>query len=261
MGNCNCRCHSSKSHHCGGCCPKNRGGATGATGPTGPSGTGGGVTGPTGAPGSAGVPGMQGPIGPTGPCCTGATGAVGPTGPGGGAQGPTGAVGPTGPAGATGATGPGGIGVTGPTGPAAIGAGSQAFKFSGVASILTIPDVQPWTVHFADDGETIFNFDPPFPAYPIALPTTLQALAVNVQVQAPFAFPAGDSLTFQLLLNGAPIGTPIVYTGALAVGDNVQAVVFAPVAAPAGSLLALQLVGQTAQAFPQDGFLITAVAS
>lgn len=240
--NCNCRCHTFRNSHCASrCCPRANGngatGPTGATGATGPC-----CTGPTGAPGSAAMTGATGPAGATGatgPCCTGATGAAGATGSAGvtGATGPTGVAGPTGPTG-VGATGPTGFGVTGPTGPGGLATANwmqfssnlaAGFPLGGVGYLSDSAGDPP----VADDGTT------PFPSYPAGQAGVFTALRVNLHNGGAPLDLGVATLTFDLLINGAVVGT-VVYTGLIATGDNVQSVV---IAAPyaASDLIALRV--------------------
>lgn len=231
MGNCNCRCHTFRNSHCHvGCCPKARGASgTGPTGPRGATGPAGstGATGPAGSASSTGATGPAGATGATGPCCTGATGAQGATGP-------------TGPAGAT------GFGVTGPTGPgAALTGAPNVLKFSGQIDGGAF-DVYPVSFEFADAGNTVFDETGfvggagIYPDYPMAQPGVFTSLSVNQGLAAAFDMGAG-TMTYQLLVNDVPVGTPIVFTGPQNAGNNVQSVAFAPVPVAVGDVVALRV--------------------
>lgn len=152
-------------------------GATGATGSTGATGTG--ATGSTGSTGSTGA---------TGSGSTGTTGATGATGPGGGPAGSTGATGSTGSTGATGSTGS--TGTTGPTG--AVVQNHAVFVTPGIAPANVVAETSP--------------------AYVSA--TGAVRIDAGMQVTAGTGL-AGDSIFFQLLMDGAVIAGAPAFVGEL----------------------------------------------
>ena len=104
-------------------------------------------------------------------------------------------------------------------------------KFSGAIQPLNFEP--PFTIQFADGGgeDSVWSLGlaGPYPSYPVAKPQRFTSLAINVQTgDADFALDQGDTLEFQLMKNGAPVGAPISYD-AFVTGSNVKTAAFAAV--------------------------------
>ena len=161
-----------------------------------------------GCDGKDGHDGHDGPTGPTGPGGNGGGGGTGPTGPC--CTGPTGMTGEPGPEGQPGTT-------------------NALFQFSGTLGVSVLGTAAPVAVSgsFADGGfaspafpyTTLLPLSGPFPAYPVAHPQTISALAVNVFLLAPIV---AGTVRFQLAIvpddAAGPvtlIGDPVDFTGSL----------------------------------------------
>ena len=151
----------------------------------------------------------------------------------------------------------GDTGPTGPTGPTGL-VGPALFQFSGTVSAVTT--LLPPGSNFADGGFGSIAFPDtlltggPFPAYPLAQPQTISALAVNVFASVPIVT---GTISFQLVTvpddASAPetlIGSPVSFTGLL-LGNNTERVVFAPVVLSPGDRLALRVSAE-------DSFVVVA---
>lgn len=267
----------SAHRHCQ--CPVAATGATGApgvAGPTGPLGEGTGPTGPVGATGPSGVSGPTGPTGAMGASgSTGPTGARGPTGSTGvtgstgangdiGLQGMTGSMGATGPRGVTGATGPtgpsGARGGMGPTGPLGSLGTTGSTGSTGANGTLRL------------DGASFFNRSSSPRVLSAGLPVSFGEVAYSspmilrigtTQFQIlqagvyylkygfrPVSLSAVDS-QFAIMVNGTPL------SGSRVAGEGFSCVSSVALTAfiPAGSILAVQNVGNVSQKV-DGGFLL-----
>ena len=129
--------------------------------------------------------------------------------------------GPTGATGATGATGPCCTGATGATGgfpitPESPAAGGGPFKFAMRLGDWGGPGTSPASL--ADDGwdppvpDAIMGDGAPAPSYPITRRTVLNELFVNLSIPNLLSGISTDVvLGFQLLRNGVPVGTPVLF--------------------------------------------------
>jgi hypothetical protein len=114
----------------------------------------------------------------------------------------------------------------------------QSFQFSCLINRNTSSPS-----YLADPGIALPNVaTPPFPAYPILAQQTISSLGVNLGSFFGFFFPPGTAITFQLLKNAMAIGSPVVFSGALAPGDTPLISSFLPVVFNAGDRLSLQVV-------------------
>ena len=170
--------------------------------------------------------------------------------------------------GATGATGP-----TGPTGSTALAGSSNLFQFSGTIGQSTTL-VAPGS-NFSDGGFASAAFPDdnplptggPFPAYPLAQPQTISALAVNIFVAVPVALaPPTGTISFQLVTvpddSSGPetlIGAPVTFA-ALVAGNTTDRVVFPSVTLDPGVRLALRVFGNDVSFTTDVTILVAATA-